>query len=47
MYKQTDNAQVNNSLRELSKGLFYYLQTEKLEKAMPYLEKLYQETAIG
>ena len=32
MYKQTDNAQVNNSLRELSRGLFYYLQTEKLEK---------------
>ncbi len=32
MYKQTDNAQVNNSLRELSKGLFYYLQTEKIEK---------------
>ncbi len=32
MYKQTDNAQVNNSLRELSRSLFYDLQTEKLEK---------------
>ena len=45
MYKQTDNSQVNNSLRELSKGLFYYLQTEKLEKVT--ISKLCAQAGIA